>query len=255
MTEIQKEIEELFQMMEDDRDRYLSEIAVQADGLAAYIISFLDLDHERRPNTVELIGCGLAIGNIFYMSYKEYFRRVRASVICPGLVPPFGPPRHPSFPSGHSFLGHFIALLLLEIPGIAKTFGEKVVAPPLPMPPTPPVPTPPPPTPPPARGQAELAYVMNVDYVFNGPLLWLGDRLAKGRERAGLHYPSDSSASRWLAGALWALLTTPVPAGANPTDPVPTATPPGATTSVLVSNLIDCPSLQQVLRLAQAEWL
>jgi hypothetical protein len=50
------------------------------------------------------------------------------------------------------------------------------------------------------------------------------------------------------------LLTTPVPAGANPTDPVPAARPPGSATPVLVSDLIDCPSLQQVLRLAKAEW-
>jgi hypothetical protein len=95
---------------------------------------------------------------------------------------------------------------------------------------------------------------MNTAYVFNGPLLWLGDRLGKNRERAGLHYPSDSSASQWLAGALWALLTTPAPAGANPTTQVPAATPPGAANPVLVRDLIDCPSLQRILRLAKAEW-
>ena len=49
---------------------------------------------------------------------------MRPSIICPGLTAPFGPPHHPAFPSGHSFLGHFIALLLLEIPQIAVRFGE-----------------------------------------------------------------------------------------------------------------------------------
>jgi hypothetical protein len=168
-------------------------------------------------------------------------------------VPPFGPPHHPSFPSGHSFLGHFIGLLLLEIPEIAKTFGEIVP----PLPPGPPVPAPAPGTPPPTRGQAALKNVMNTAIVFNGPLLWLGNRLGKNRERAGLHYPSDSSASRWLAGALWALLTTTVivPAGTDPTTvKVPAAKPPNSTTDVFVPDLINCPSLQRVLLLAKAEW-
>jgi len=256
LTEIQKEIEQLFQMMEDDRDRYLAEINAQADGLAAYIISFLGVDSERKPHTIDLIRCGLAIGNLVYMNYKETFRRVRASTICPGLVPPFGPPRHPSFPSGHSFLGHFIALLLLEIDEIAKTFGEKLVGDPPPIPPAAPAPTPPPPTLPPSRGQAELVYVMNTAYVFNGPLLWLGDRLARNRERAGLHYPSDSLASQWIAGALWALLTKSPPPTPNPqpTDQVPKATPPAATNPVQRKDLIHCPTLKRVLHLAKAEW-
>ena len=136
---ITSEIHELIDLMEDDRDRYLAEINAQADGLAAYFISFLDIDSERRPWTIELIRCGLAIGNIAYMHYKQYFRRVRPSTICPGLIPPMGPPRHPSFPSGHSFLGHFIALLLLEIPQVAARYGE----PTLPEPPFPdPMPAP-----------------------------------------------------------------------------------------------------------------
>ena len=76
-----------------------------------------------RPWTIELINAGLAIGNVVYMYYKDHFKRVRPSFLCPGLVPPFGPPAHPAFPSGHSFLGHLIALFLLEIPAIAERYG------------------------------------------------------------------------------------------------------------------------------------
>ena len=72
---IEAEIAQLFDMMEDDRDRYLSEIDGQADGLAAYIVSFLGIDGERKPHTIELIRCGLAIGNITYMNYKERSER------------------------------------------------------------------------------------------------------------------------------------------------------------------------------------
>ena len=35
----------------------------------------------------------------------------------------------------------------------------------------------------------------------NSPLLWLSQRLAKNRERLGVHYLSDSMASRHLAAA------------------------------------------------------
>jgi hypothetical protein len=243
LTEIQNEIDTLFRSMEDDRATYLGEIDAQADGLANYIMSFLWADSERRRHTVELIRCGLAIGNIFYMSYKAYFRRVRASTICPGLVPPFGPPRHPSFPSGHSFLGHFIALLLLEIDEIAAIFGEIVPA----IPAGQPAPLPTVGQIPPMRGQAELDRVMSTAYQFNGPLLWLGDRLGKNRERAGLHYPSDSAASRWLAGAVWALLT-------MDSTQLAAATPPGAVNQVAADDLISCPTLRKVLRAAAAEW-
>jgi len=148
-----------------------------------------------------------------------------------------GPPRHPSFPSGHSFLGHFIPLLLLEIPQVAARYGEPTL-------PEPPFPNP---MPAPAKPlvKPSLAKVMSTAYVFTGPLLWLGARLARNRERAGLHYRSDSLAGRWLAGAICALLT--ANAGAD-------ATPPGAA-AVADAQLIDCPSLRRVLNMAKAEWL
>ena len=153
------------------------------------------------------------------MNYKQQFRRVRPSTIAPGLVPPFGPPHHPSFPSGHSFLGHFIALLLLEIPQIAARFGEPtLVAQPgnAPQLRTRPLRKP------------ELSEVMSAAYTFTGPLLWLAARLAKNRERAGVHYPSDSLASRWLAGAIWALVDSRAGGRWRRRRPVPAATPPNA---------------------------
>jgi len=78
---------------------------------------------------------------------------------------------------------------------------------------------------------------------FKGPLLWLADRMAKNRERAGLHYPSDSLASRWMAGAVWKLLL----------GTVADATPPGVP-AVTADDLISVPTLKHCLRMAQAEW-
>ncbi len=120
---IRVEIEELQMLMQDDRDRYLAEADTQADGGPDYIVAFIGASTARFPWTIELINCGLSIGNIAYSHYKQYFKRVRPSVLCSGLVPPFGPPAHPAFPSGHSFLGHLMALLLLEIPALRQRYG------------------------------------------------------------------------------------------------------------------------------------
>ncbi|MBW7961015.1 hypothetical protein [Bradyrhizobium sp. BR 10261] len=302
------EIEQLQMLMQDDRDRYMAEIIEQADGSAGYITSFIDTSESRRPWTMELVNCGYAIGNVAYFYYKQQFRRVRPSTLCPGLAPPFGPPAHPSFTSGHSFIGHFVALLLLEIPALRQRYGMfvapydgkpgQVVDPypavtislanpavvtlsvltahglnagdPITFQPIPggqPLPAPlasgttyyvlaagltansfeiaatlngapigtggggplapPPPVPAlipsanPLMGRGELT----------SPLLWLGERLAKNRERLGVHYASDSAGSRHIAAGIWRALLH------------------DTTTS-----RINCPTLSSVLAHATAEW-
>ena len=67
------------------------------------------------------------------------------------------------------------------------------------------------------------------------PLLWLAWRLARNRERIGVHYRSDSSASRSLAANIWAALLEPV-------DPL------------MDSPRIEVPTLHKVLQRASAEW-
>jgi len=210
---IRAEIQELQMLMQDDRDRYLAESEPQADGLADYVIHFIAADRGRHPWTIELVSCGLAIGNLVYLYYKQHFRRVRPSFLCPGLVPPFGPPGHPSFPSGHSFLGHLIALLLLEIPSLAERYGIFLASDPL------------------LPGRRPEQTSLEGQYEIRSPLLWLSQRLAKNRERIGVHYPSDSSGSRHLAaGIWWALLHT------------------GKDEQIV------CPTLQKVLLQAKSEW-
>lgn len=200
-------------LMQDDRERYLEESEAQADGVPDYVISFIGADRSRHPWTVELISCALAIGNIAYMAYKNRFRRVRPSFLCPGLVPPFGPPGHPAFPSGHSFAGHLVALFLLEIQSLAERYGvfRKAARQPGVRP-----------------GKTTLATTKEV----NSPLIWLAQRLGKNRERIGVHYFTDTTASRHLAsGIWWALIHEPDPA-----------------------QRIHCPTLLDVLRKARAEW-
>jgi hypothetical protein len=294
---ILSEIEQLQMLMQDDRDRYMAEIIEQADGLAGYITAFIDTSESRRPWTMELVNCGLAIGNIAYFYYKQQFKRVRPSTLCPGLAPPFGPPMHPSFTSGHSFLGHLIALLLLEIPGLRQRYGMFTA----PFDGTPGKPVDPYPAvtislanpavvtlsvltahglsagdPVRFQGQALPAplavgttyYVVAAGLTANSfevadangvligtggpgapvpalllanplmgrgeltsPLLWLGERIAKNRERLGVHYPSDSAGSRHIAAGIWRALL-----------------------HDRTNTRIHCPTLRMVLAHATAEW-
>ena len=301
---IRAEIVELQMLMQDDRDRYLAEIDVQADGFPEYAIAFIGASEARYPWTIELIDCGLAIGNLVYSYYKQKFRRVRPSVLCPGLVPAFGPPAHPAFPSGHSFLGHFIALLLLEIPALRQRYGVFELSDGSPGKKVNPYPPPPSGTtvtisaadpavvawnshglgaghPVVFRTSGALPRPITAGTIYyvlptgltsnrfqisdkvggsaidtsggtqsgthkatstppnplmgrgeiNSPLLWLGQRSAKNRERLGVHYVSDSMASRHLAAAVWRALLHDTSA-----------------------NGIPCPTLDSVLRHAIAEW-
>ena len=47
--------------------------------------------------------------------HKAVFKRVRPSRIDPYLRPPFGPPGHAAFPSGHATAGWLIQLCLNEV--------------------------------------------------------------------------------------------------------------------------------------------
>jgi len=218
---IQREINTLADLMRNERRAFLDEAWLQSDGIPAYFLHFLGIDRTSKPWTMELIRCGLSIGNLVYMHYKDHYRRVRPSVVCPGLVPPWGPPAHPAFPSGHSFLGHFIALLLLDVPGIALRFGVFEPA------------------------SARKGRPPSIDDFIKGgrvvpygedmccPLLWLAFRLARNRERIGVHYPSDSSASRWLARGIHEAIRT------GDADP---------------EKGIDLPALRLVRARAESEW-
>jgi hypothetical protein len=287
--------------MQDDREVYLDEIIAQADNLYEYFISFIGASEARYPWTIEFIGCGLSIGNLAYLHYKDMFKRVRPSVLCPGLIPPFGPPAHPAFPSGHSMLGHLIALMLLEIPTLCERYGiadPDDGQPGLRVDPYPTLPVvtitsarPAVVTWPNNRLHKGDPIVFQTDgelpgpikpgriyYVFNflpagatggdnftisairgpnataidtsgkaqngkfwipqnplygsaairAPMLWLGQRIAKNRERLGVHYASDSNASRHFAGAIWRAL--------------------------FYDKVIECPTLHSVLQHASAEW-
>jgi hypothetical protein len=152
---ITRELDLLAALMADDRDRYMPEIVGQADNAPLYWYQLLNLGAGEKPGTNALINFAQRAGEMLALHFKKRYSRVRPSTLFPGLLLPFGPPRHPAFPSGHSLTGHLTTYLLRAITPIDTSLGQE--------------------------------------------LDWLADRVAKNRERAGLHYPSDSVAGQKLA--------------------------------------------------------
>lgn len=230
---ISRELDGMIDLMRDDRMRYLEELSAQSGAIVPYFVHLMGINPASKPWTMELMNCASAIGNLVKMQYKSHYKRVRASVLCPGLTPPWGPPQHPSFPSGHATVAHLTALLLMMIPGVARRFGlfeEERNG------------TAPPQVTNIGRPPVLAGDLLNVAYGMDqhSPLLWMAWRIARGRERLGVHYASDSAAGRRLAALVWHACTRPPTRAGNPDpDPVPA---------------IDVPSLQTVLTKARAEW-
>jgi len=165
------EIPALLDLMQTDRERYLQEIIAQHDNAPLYWLSMMGITQLAKPYTFTLLHIALRIGEMAVVFYKKTYKRPRPSQICPGLFPPFGPPGHPAFPSGHSTQGWLMSYCLLRcLPDQAT------------------------------RDQ------------FKPHLKWLAKRVARNRERAGLHYKSDSLGGRSLAKFLMSLLMDSPPA-------------------------------------------
>jgi membrane-associated phospholipid phosphatase len=108
----------------DAREERLPESLVQADAFAPYFASMIGMDSSRAPYTSAVFNVAVRVGEIVAMHHKAKFKRPRPSALAPGLVPPFGPPSHPAFPSGHSTQAHLLMHLLLAIPGIEQRFRK-----------------------------------------------------------------------------------------------------------------------------------
>jgi hypothetical protein len=109
------ELGNLQDLMRQDRERYLTEILAQHDHAPLYWMSLLGITHRTKPNTVQVIHNAVKLGEMAVVHFKDVHKRPRPSQICPGLLPPFGPPGHPAFPSGHSTQGWLISNCLKKI--------------------------------------------------------------------------------------------------------------------------------------------
>jgi membrane-associated phospholipid phosphatase len=161
---IEHDLEELRNLMENDRQRYMAEIVAQADSATLFFLSMLGITRTSRPNSFRLIHAALRIGEYVGMYFKNKFVRIRPSVLAPGLQPPFGPPGHPSFPNNHCLQSFLVARCLEAVTPTDAATGHSI-----------------------------YQYQLN----------WLAERIAVNRERAGLHYPSDTAGGRFLARHLF----------------------------------------------------
>jgi len=165
-TEQAAEREELRNLIEF-RPAALSEILAQRNGIIGYMRSVVYFTRSSHPITYLLAASALRAGQFLVMHYKLKFKRPRPTSVQPGLIPWFDVPGHASCPSGHATEAMLIALMLEQILPAGT------------------IPT--------AGAEA-------------GPLRTLARRIARNREVAGLHFPSDTRIGHTLAARSFPLL-------------------------------------------------
>ena len=162
----------------DERASALPEILSQHVEFITDFMALLSMTPGSHPATYRVLHIASHIGSYAALHYKAkddwsqgHTRgpRPRPSHLSPALMPPVPVPGHPAFPSGHATQSWLMALSItyvLEEAELDETDG-------------------------PVLGQN---------------LRVLARRIARNREIAGLHYPSDSTAGRQLAQAVFAPL-------------------------------------------------
>lgn len=120
------EVAALRTLMARDRERYMAEIITQHNDAPGYWIGLLRLDRGTYPWTLRVLSLASRIGEFVAIHGKQVFKRPRPSQVSPGLFPPFGPPSHPSFPSGHATQSRLIQLCLGRVTrkGAASPYAE-----------------------------------------------------------------------------------------------------------------------------------
>jgi membrane-associated phospholipid phosphatase len=170
-TSVADEIDNLVTAAQDERADALDEILSQAEEFTSYFLNLMTAKPTSYPATTRVLNAACLVGLFVAMNWKAQFNRPRASQLCPALLPPIAVPDHASYPSGHSTQAHLMALCMGQVFALL----------------------------PPA--QQPLMQPMQAD-------LWvLADRIARNREIAGLHYPSDTAAGIVLANQILPLLS------------------------------------------------
>ncbi len=162
---------ELHYAIVEDRDRTLQkygpEIEDQSGSFHHYFYNVLSINPIQYPNTARLISVGMMVSGIVGMEWKLHFMRARPVQVWPGILPVLPTPPHPSFPSNHATQAETVSGLIQHAVGAV---GEK-------------------------KNTGIGAYLSELSL-----------RIAHNRERAGLHYQSDSEAGRaladWVVGQL-----------------------------------------------------
>lgn len=164
---LEDEINKLRRMALDERPDALGEILSQAHEFISYFMTVMGGTTKSHPATNRVFQIANLAATLIVMHFKDHFNRPRPHHICPGLLPPIEVPGHASYPSGHATQANLFALC-------AK--GALANAP---------------------SGQSgPIGVVLDA----------LAARIARNREIAGVHYPSDSMVGKRLAEAIFVIL-------------------------------------------------
>jgi membrane-associated phospholipid phosphatase len=173
---VDNELDNLVQAAQDERADALGEILSQADEFTSYFMNLMTTTPSSYPATSRVLHAANLVGLFIAMYWKAHYKRPRATQLCPALLPPIAVPGHASYPSGHSTQAHLMAACMREV------FAGL-----------------------PAAQQPQMQPMRDDVWV-------LADRIARNREIAGFHYPSDTAAGVWLANNILPLLSG-MPAG------------------------------------------
>jgi membrane-associated phospholipid phosphatase len=159
----------------DERPDSLGEIVAQADEFFTYFMDLLSFNPVSHPATTKVMHAANLIGLFAVHYWKNIYRRVRPAQLYPGLLPPVATPGYASFPSGHATQAQLIYHCLSSVlPGYGTANSLEAVS--------------------------EIV------------LAALATRIARNREIAGLHYPTDSVAGRALADGIFTIFLLNPPA-------------------------------------------
>jgi hypothetical protein len=150
-----------------ERERRASEILLQVKPADAFWASIVGLRSDNHRWTAEFLNCALDFTMFVLFRFKQAFIRPRPFEYTAQIQPILQTPGHDSWPSGHATEAHLIARVLSTLATLsARTH--------------------------PADVEIEL---------------WkLAHRIARNREVAGLHFPTDTTAGKVLGDTLAVLL-------------------------------------------------
>jgi len=169
--DLEADIAALREMTFPERPDAIDEIVTEADEFVSKFLHLVSATATTHPATSRMLIVADALTALITMHYKAHFNRPRPTQVVPGLMSPIQHGGHASFPSGHATQAHIFAALLTEV--MPKSLG----------------------VPAPTSADPERTTI-------GKSLGVLADRIARNREIAGLHYPSDSRAGVTLGAAI-----------------------------------------------------
>jgi membrane-associated phospholipid phosphatase len=157
----------------DERAPAMGEILSQDVEFTTDFMALLAITPGSHPNTYRVLHIASLIGSYAVLYYKGLRNRPRPSQLCPALLPPIPMPGHASWPSGHATQAWLKALCIEHV----------------------------------LQGVLSGTLITGNLGTVSSNLRTLAIRVARNREIAGLHYPTDSAAGRMLAATIAPVLT------------------------------------------------